>query len=135
MLLSKKADIVHALEEAVSSTQKSAAAIIVRPPEAISISCLVGGPSAPGGNQGGARGPRWVLFDSHKRPLHEGMALLEFATKASLLAYLDELFPQLEGFSDDFDAGAQLDMLGSVGAHLYPCSRLSLPFNSFHALI
>ena len=55
---------------------------------------------------------RFVLWDSHKRPMHDGAAFLLFSTNGSLIRYLQKLFPpmDLNGVSD-----LQQDLYNRIG--------------------
>ncbi len=114
MILSQKHRILDALCDKCSELQQAVAAVVVQPPETVAIAVI------PDPNQ---RSNRYILFDSHARPIHEGIAFLEFAERRKLEQYLDQLFPQT-----DIEGGQlmEMELLSSVGYHMY---SLSLSFH------
>jgi len=64
---------------------KAVSAVVTKSPETVLVTCTLDGDTS--------HGVKWHVFDSHARQLHAGAAVVALASKAALVAYLNDLWP------------------------------------------
>jgi len=72
------------MENVCLTGHKAVTAVVTKSPETVLVACTL---------DGDTDGVKWHVFDSHARQLHAGAAVVALASKAALVAYLNDLWP------------------------------------------